>query len=294
MHTIGTFYRFERLEAPDAVAVRLRTAGETHNVCGLILVGRQGINATVAVPDEASLEDFICRVEDVAGFVFDNVKRSRSDRRPFRRFRVRVEQELITFGQPAANPIEAPVGTYISPREWNAVIERDDVVLVDTRNDYETKTGTFEGALDPNIASFSEFAAFVEKRLSPEQTPRVAMYCTGGIRCEVASSYLLQKGFAEVFHLKGGILKYLEEVPAQESKWQGECFVFDDRVTVDHALQPGAYTLCLACSWPTPTAHFESGKYAGGAACAHCVDTLSEQHLARAKERLRQRRLRSS
>lgn len=287
--SVATFYRFAGLSDPSAVRERIVEIGERLAIRGLVLVAAQGINATVAAPSPGELLAFISEIEAVVGFAFDNVKLSHSTRRPFRRFRVRLERELITFGKAEANPATAQVGTYVTPEQWNEVIAREDVVLIDTRNDYETKTGMFEGAIDPSIETFSEFADYVDKNLSPEKTPRVAMYCTGGIRCEVASSYLLQKGFSEVFHLQGGILKYLEEVPEHNSRWRGECFVFDERVTVDHGLEPGAYTLCLACSWPTPRADFEAGTYAGGAACAHCVDSLSETHLARAKERHRQR-----
>lgn len=293
MHSIATFYRFCRLATPEAVVEQLRLCGPRNQVSGLVLVGTQGVNATVSAPSPGELYAFIAEVEQSVGFGFENVKESVSEKRPFRRFRVRLERELITFGQPEADPVDAKVGTYVEPKSWNDLIARDDVLLIDTRNDYETLTGKFEGAIDPQIDTFSDFAKYVDEKLSPDRTPKIAMYCTGGIRCEVASSYLLQKGFSEVFHLQGGILKYLEEVPKEASRWQGECFVFDERVTVDHALAPGEYTLCLACSWPTPRRDYEQGTYAGGAACAHCIDTLSDAHLARAKERLRQRKHRS-
>lgn len=294
MYSIATFYRFSWIRDPASLTERLKKLGPEKEASGLILVGEQGVNATVAAPSPGDLLSFIAEVESLVGFAFDNVKISNCEKRPFRRYRVRLEEELITFGHPEANPIESQVGKYVEPTEWNQLLGEQDVLLIDTRNDYETLTGKFEGAVDPQIESFSEFADYVEKKLDPQKTPRVAMYCTGGIRCEVASTFLLQKGFSEVFHLKGGILKYLEEVPEQESRWIGECFVFDDRVTVDHKLQPGEYTLCLACSWPTPRADFQSGRFADGAACAHCIDSLSEEHLARAKERLRQRHQASS
>ena len=289
MHDIATFYRFAALNDPAAVRDELLGLGEGSDVLGLLIVGRQGVNGSVSAPSQKELNEFIEQVESIADVSFNNVKRSQSTQKPFRRFSVRLSDELITYGQANADPTTSSPGTYVQPQNWNDLISQEDVLLIDTRNDYELKTGTFQGAVDPDVETFSEFAQYVDEHLSPETTPKVAMFCTGGIRCEVATTHLLNKGFSEVFHLQGGILKYLEEVPKEDSKWEGECFVFDQRVTVDHSLQPGSYELCVACSWPTPRAVREAGTYEGGATCEHCDATLSDELRARAKERWRQR-----
>ena len=297
MFSVATFYRFFTPEDSKALHARIdgarvdRFANED-GVQGIVLVGPQGINATVAGSD-AALKNYISFLEECAGHRFENVKRSYAEKSPFKRLRVRFQNELITFGKPESDPTKASPGTYVEPKDWNDLISREDVVLLDTRNDYELRVGTFAGAVDPQIESFTEFADYVDKHLSPEKNPKVAMFCTGGVRCEVATTYLLQHGFNEVFHLKGGILKYLEEIPEEESKWQGECFVFDGRVTVGHDLQRGTYDLCVACSWPTPKEDVQNRSYEDGACCAHCHASLSPEHLARAKERWRQREQKS-
>ena len=285
---MATFYRFKPIEDPSLAQQSLLRKGEEIKAKGLLIVSRQGVNGTITGTSEV-VDGYIGFIEEWLGEKFDNIKRSQALTPPFKRMGVRLSRELITFGPAEADPSVAETGTYVAPRDWNQLIERDDVLLIDTRNDYETFAGSFEGAIDPDIKTFSEFVDYTEKHLSAERSPRIAMFCTGGIRCEVASAYLLHKGFKEVFHLRGGILKYLEEVPEDESRWHGECFVFDQRVTVDHRLGQGSYQLCNACSWPVPIA--DAAKYGGGATCAHCDPILSDEHRARVLERWRQRQL---
>jgi UPF0176 protein len=188
---------------------------------------------------------------------------------------------------PGIDPTEQ-VGKYVKPEDWNQLISEPDVLLVDTRNDYEVEVGTFKGAVDPRITTFREFPDYVKKHLNPKQQPRVAMFCTGGIRCEKASAYMLQQGFTEVYHLQGGILKYLENVPAEQSLWQGECFVFDQRVAVGHGLAPGHYELCYGCSRPITAEEKSSPKYQAGVSCPNCFDKLTPEKRAAALERQKQ------
>ena len=290
MFNIASFYCFTKLASPVAVRTAIMHSAEQVGAKGLVIVSAQGVNGTIS-GTSTEVDALLPAIEEAIDARLSNVKHSQLERIPFRRMRVRLSKELITFGQVDADPSEQKNGTHIEPQDWNALIAKDDVILIDTRNDYEIKTGTFKGAIDPNVESFSEFAEYVRENLSPEKTPKVAMFCTGGIRCEVASAHLLNQGFKEVFQLHGGILKYLEEVPAAESKWEGECFVFDGRVTVDHDLKQGSYDLCNACSWPVPLE--EVGRFDDGAMCSNCHEKLSPKHQARARERWRQKRLES-
>ena len=287
-YQLATFYRFFDLDDRDKLKSALLAAGAELNIRGAILVAHQGVNGTISGAPE-DIKSFIARLEQATDEVIDNLKVSPNDRHPFKRLRVRLVDELIKFCQPGADPRNA-VGTYVPPKKWNELIARDDVVLIDTRNDYELWTGKFENAIDPDIKNFTDFAQYVDTNLDPTTQENVAMYCTGGIRCEVATSYLLQKGFKNVYHLEGGILRYLEEIPAQESKWEGECFVFDHRVTVDNDLNPGNYRLCFGCGWPMPQKDYEDPKYEYGVTCKRCFDDRDDTRLRRARERARQHR----
>jgi UPF0176 protein len=203
---------------------------------------------------------------------------------------VRIKKEIVTMGVAGVDPSET-VGEYLSPAEWNKVIADPETIVIDTRNDYEVKIGTFKNAVNPHTASFSEFPAWVKKKLDPEKDRQVAMFCTGGIRCEKASSYMKKMGFGKVYHLKGGILKYLEEIPEEKSLWEGECFVFDQRVSVQHGLAPGNYTLCPACRFPLSAKDRKSRKYIDGVACPNCFDQTTPEKKARAAERHKQVKL---
>src|SRR5690554_7331696 len=209
---------------------------------------------------------------------------------PFYRTKVKLKKEIVTMGVNGIDP-KRIVGTYVKPKDWNELISRDDVILVDTRNDYEVQVGTFKGALDPNTTTFREFPQYVKENLDPSKHKKVAMFCTGGIRCEKSTAYLKEQGFDEVYHLEGGILKYLEEVPEEETLWKGECFVFDNRVTVNHKLEKGNFDQCHACRHPITEAEKQLPEYQQGVSCHRCIDSLSEEQKARFAERERQIRL---
>ncbi|KFC64388.1 putative rhodanese-related sulfurtransferase [Devosia sp. LC5] len=251
---------------------------------GTLILAPEGINGTVAGSMDAidALDNYLVDGPDFGTrLVGAEIKFSSASTMPFLRMKVRLKPEIVTLRAPEANPAKA-VGTYVEPEDWNGLIERNDVVLVDTRNDYEVGLGTFQRALDPATKSFTEFKDYVETHLDPARDKKVAMFCTGGIRCEKASSYLLSKGFEEVFHLKGGILKYLETVPTEESRFAGECFVFDERVSVGHGLVEGDATLCRACRHPLTAADRADPAYQEGIACPHCSDD-SAKHAAAAE-----------
>jgi UPF0176 protein len=255
---------------------------------GTILLAPEGINGTVAGTAEA-IDALVAYL--LADPLFEGklkgaqIKFSGAAAMPFHRMKVRIKDEIVTLRAPEANPARR-VGTYVEPADWNGVIGRDDVVLIDARNDYEVWLGTFSGATDPGTRSFTEFKDYVAQHLDPRRDKKVAMFCTGGIRCEKASSYLLAQGFEQVFHLKGGILNYLAQVPAAASRWQGECFVFDERVAVGHGLATGEATLCRACRMPLSAADREHPEYREGVACHHCAGDDARQ--AAAAERQRQ------
>ena len=206
---------------------------------------------------------------------------------PFKRTKVKLKKEIVTLGVHDIDP-EKSAGTYIDAKDWNQLIQQPDVLLVDTRNEYEIQVGTFKGAVNPNTESFRQFPEYVKKQLNKNTHKKVAMYCTGGIRCEKSTAYLKQQGFDQVYHLKGGILKYLEQVPESESFWQGECFVFDDRVTVNHQLEKGSYDQCHACRLPITEENKRSEKYQQGVSCPHCYDQLTPEQKARFVQREKQ------
>lgn len=236
MFVVTAFYRFVTIESTVELRSQWLERCEQLGLCGTILLAPEGINGTVGGSREA-IDGLYDLFESDPRFRGIEYKESFSEKWPFGRFKIRLKKEIITMRRPEANP-NVVVGKYVEAKDWNAVISDPDVVLVDTRNDYEVEVGTFKGAIDPQTESFGEFPAWVDANLSPDSHPKVAMFCTGGIRCEKATAYLLQKGFKEVYHLKGGILKYLEEVPQDQSLYEGECFVFDEREAVGHGLEP--------------------------------------------------------
>lgn len=295
MHTRTTptvvcaLYRFVRLDDYRALRAPLLAEMERLGIHGTLLLAHEGINGTVAGTRTAidTLRAWLQRDARLTGI---EVKESLTERPPFKRSRVKLKQEIVTMGVTGIDPNRV-VGTYVSAADWNALISDPDVLLVDTRNDYEVQVGTFRNAVNPGTASFREFPAFVRARLDPARHRKVAMFCTGGIRCEKSTAYLKQQGFDEVYHLQGGILKYLEQVPESESLWQGECFVFDERVTVDHDLRRGSYALCHACRLPLSAADMASPDYRPGVSCPHCAAQHSAAQRARFAERQKQVRL---
>lgn len=255
-------------------------------VRGTILLAREGINGTIS-GSRFGIDTVIEWLRHNAGLDVLEPKESFSDRQPFKRTKVKLKKEIVTMGVSNLDPNEV-VGTYIEPKEWNALLDDPEVLLIDTRNEYEYQVGTFKNAVNPHTESFREFPNFVKSHLDPKKHSKVAMFCTGGIRCEKSTALLKHMGFDKVFHLKGGILKYLETVPEEESKWKGECFVFDDRVTVDHDLLPGSYDQCHACRLPISEQDKLSPHYQKGVSCPNCHDKVSLEDKARFTERQRQ------
>ncbi len=288
--TVAAFYKFVAVRECPLLQNSIDEFARVRGIMGTVLLAPEGINGTIAGTPGA-VDEFInyLRNGNVFGGVFRDIspKFSRASDMPFLRLRVRLKSEIVTLRAEDIDPTRQ-VGTYVSPRDWNDLISEPDVVVVDTRNVYETAIGTFEGATDPGLDQFTDFKTFATRELDPEQHKRVAMFCTGGIRCEKASSYLLAQGFEDVYHLQGGILKYLEEVPENESRWQGACFVFDDRVGVEHGLRQSEHELCRACRWPLSISDRSNSDYIEGVQCPHCKDKLDEATRARAVERQHQ------
>ncbi len=286
----AAFYLF--VELPDCAALQstLLARCESLHIKGLILLAHEGINGTVAGAPQniAALLEFLR--SDPRLHALEH-KESWSEKPPFRRMRVRLKREIVTLGVPGINPAKQ-AGTYVKPQHWNALISRPDVVVVDTRNTYEVELGTFQGAKNPQIANFAELPRWVEQApsMQPEngKRPVVAMFCTGGIRCEKSTALLRQQGFTEVYHLHGGILKYLEVVPPEDSLWQGECFVFDERVSVGHGLQAGPHQLCRCCRQPLPEGARDAPEFELGVSCPRCYASTSPAQKDGARERQRQ------
>lgn len=283
---IAALYKFAAL--PDFAECRevLADVCEANQVMGTILLAAEGVNGTVAGP-RTGIDAVLSHIRAWPGFAALEHKESFADENPFLRMKVRLKKEIVTLGVPGVSPTKQ-VGQYVEPKDWNELISRDDVVLIDTRNDYEVAIGTFKGAVDPHTRSFREFPAWLKAQTGLHNKPKLAMFCTGGIRCEKSTSLALKEGFEEVYHLQGGILKYLEDVPRDESLWQGECFVFDQRVSVDHDLNPGQYDLCHACRHPITETDKQSDSYEPGVSCPHCVGERTAEQRARARERQRQ------
>lgn len=286
-YKVMAIYKFASLPDAEALKAPLAEFCCGHGIKGTLILAPEGINGTVAGAPEAidALADYLFAAGPfgtrLAGA---EVKYSFADTAPFLRMKVRLKPEIVTLRAPQADP-NRQVGTYVEPDDWNALIERNDVVLVDTRNDYEVGLGTFQRALDPHTSSFVEFKDYVEKHLDPNKDKKVAMFCTGGIRCEKASSYLLSQGFEEVFHLKGGILKYLEVVPEDQSRFTGECFVFDERVSVGHGLELGTATLCRACRHPLTEADRRHADFHEGISCPYCASDTAKHQSAAERQR---------
>jgi len=276
---VCALYKFVTLENHQALRQPLTQLMEKNAIRGTLLLASEGINGTVAGTREAIdlLKTWFASDERFSGIDY---KESLVDTQPFYRSKVKLKKEIVTMGVEGIDPKQV-VGTYVEPREWNSLISDPEVLLIDTRNNYEVKIGTFKGAVNPETSSFREFPDYVRNTLNPEQHKKVAMFCTGGIRCEKSTAFLKEQGFEEVYHLHGGILKYLEEVPAQESMWEGECFVFDNRVTVNHDLTPGNYELCAGCRSPLSAEDRASEHYVQGISCPHCHDKLTPEQKQR-------------
>ncbi len=283
---VAALYRFVRLDRFESLRAPLAAFCCGRGIKGTLLLAREGINGTLAGSD-AAIGELVAHLSVMPEFAGLDVKYSSADVMPFHRMKVRLKQEIVTMGVADVDPL-TDAGAYVEPRDWNALISDPDTVVIDTRNDYEVRLGTFAGAIDPNTPSFRDFPAWIERHRDELQGRKVAMFCTGGIRCEKATAYVRSLGIGDVFHLKGGILKYLEDVPAAESLWQGECFVFDERVSVAHGLEIGEAGLCRACRRPVTAADRLSPKFREGISCERCHDERSEADRARYAERHRQ------
>ena len=286
MFTVAALYKFTAFDAPEALKPGLAKVACSGGVKGTLLLAREGINGTIAGPRDG-IDAVIAHIRTLPGCADLEWKESTASEMPFQRLKVRLKREIVTMGQPDVDPTRS-VGTYVAPADWNALIARDDVVTIDTRNDYEVEIGTFDGAIDPQTKSFGEFPEWWSENAERFEGKKVAMFCTGGIRCEKASNYLLGQGVEDVFHLKGGILKYLEDVPQEDSQWQGECFVFDGRVSVGHGLEEGPYGLCYACRRPISEEDRKSSDFEEGVSCHRCITEFSDDDRARFRERQKQ------
>ena len=288
---VSAFYKFAALEDFEALQPALQAHCKAHGVLGTILLAREGINGTVC-GTQAAIEALMQAFAADARLADIQPKFSFAAEPAFHRMKVRLKQEIVTMGQPDIDPV-GEVGAYVKPEDWNALIADPDTLVIDTRNAYEVAIGTFDGAVNPKTASFREFPEWIDTYLTQlEEKPKnIAMFCTGGIRCEKSTAYLVGQGYENIFHLQGGILKYLEEVDAADSRWQGDCFVFDERVSVRHGLAEGDYDMCHACRMPLAAEDKELNSYEPGVSCLHCVETRSEADRARFRERQKQMRL---
>lgn len=283
---VAALYRFVSLEDFHELREPLLDTCMAAGVRGTLLLAKEGINGTIAGSRQGidTVLDYLRADPRLADLEH---KESTDEHMPFYRMKVKLKKEIVTMGIEGIDPNQC-VGTYVPPQDWNELVNDPDVVLIDTRNDYEYGIGSFRGAIDPHTTSFREFPEYVRSHLDPDKHKKVAMFCTGGIRCEKASAFMLGEGFEEVYHLQGGILKYLEEIPQQESTWEGECFVFDNRVAVNHDLEKGQYDQCYGCRHPITEQDKQSEKYQKGICCPRCFDSLTPDQLERFAERQKQ------
>jgi UPF0176 protein len=286
---ICALYHFVRLSDPESLRQPLQDLMAANALRGTLLLAHEGINGTIAGSREA-VDTLIAWLTADERFADLACKESSHEHQPFLRAKVKVKEEIVTMGVADIDPGQIK-GTYVKPRDWNALIADPDVTVIDTRNDYEVRIGSFRHAINPHLQSFRQFPDYVRTQLDPGKHRKIAMFCTGGIRCEKSTAYLKTAGFDEVYHLQGGILKYLEEVDSESSLWQGECFVFDERVTVDHALKRGSYDQCHACRTPVSDADMQSPAFVRGVSCPHCVERQDATRQVGLRERERQIRL---
>ena len=283
---VAALYKFVTLPDFEKMQQPLLEACENNGVMGTLLLASEGINGTIA-GTEKGIRSLLEYLHSMPEFSDLKHKESWSEDMPFLRMKVRLKKEIVTMGVAETDP-QKIVGSYVKPEDWNALISDPNVVLVDTRNDYEVEIGTFKGAIDPKTTNFRDFPAWVQRNHNVLNKPKVAMFCTGGIRCEKSTAYMKEQGYEEVYHLEGGILKYLEEVPKEESMWEGECFVFDNRVSIKHGLEEGSYDQCYGCRWPITEDDKASDIYIKGVCCPRCFDDTTEEKKTRSAERQKQ------
>lgn len=286
---VAALYKFVSLPDYRELQAPLLSFCRLQEIKGTLLLAQEGINGTIAGYRQ-QIDAVLAFLRADSRFADLEHKESYTETPPFERMKVRLKKEIVTLGLPEINPNEK-VGIYVQPEAWNDLISNPEVTVIDTRNDYEVTIGTFKGAENPQTQTFRDFPQYVKQHLDSSKQKKVALFCTGGIRCEKASSYLLSQGFEEVYHLKGGILKYLEAVPPEESLWEGECFVFDERVAVGHGLEIGSHELCFCCGHPISDADKSSPKYEEGISCSECFDSLTEEKRLRQQEKWKQYQL---
>ena len=289
MHKIITLYKFHKIQEPFKLQAALKKELKNLDILGTIIVGNEGINGTVSGTN-INLDRAIERLKFHSKILDLDLKESFSKKSPFLRLKIKIKDEIVTMGKKNINP-STQAGEYINHKGWNALIEDKNTLLIDTRNSYEYAIGTFKNSINPKTANFKEFPEWVNKQQFSEtdkKQKKVAMFCTGGIRCEKASAFMKNEGFEKVYHLKGGILKYLEETETQNSLWQGECFVFDDRVSVKHDLSEGSYDLCHGCRMPITEQDKLSSHYVKGVSCSNCVNEKTSSQIQRYKTRQKQ------
>jgi len=290
MNKIVALYKFLDIRDPDLIRSKIKNKLDKLNMYGTILVGKEGINGTISSDIESNLFLAIDFIKSIIGCNDIDLKFSESDTRPFVRLKVKLKNEIVTIGDSSINPNDV-VGEYINANDWNKLISNNDTLLIDTRNDYECSIGTFKNAINPKTNTFREFPNWIKSQNfsdKDKKEKKIAMFCTGGIRCEKASSLMKKEGFENVYHLKGGILKYIETVSEKDSLWSGECFVFDDRVSLDHNLQKGTYDMCHGCRMPITIEDKASDKYIRGVACPSCFDKTTKEQKARYMSRQKQ------
>jgi len=280
---VAALYHFTKFSDYKKLQDPLRKICNSEGIKGSLLIAYEGINGTIS-GSRSGIDAVLKHIRSMPGCSDLEHKESFASEIPFKRMKVKLKKEIVTMGQPHIDPT-LNVGNYIEPSDWNNLISQDDVIVIDTRNDYEVAIGSFDGAIDPETKSFGEFPEWWEENRSKYQDKRVAMFCTGGIRCEKSTNFLLNEGVKDVYHLKGGILKYLEEVPEKNSKWNGECFVFDSRVSVKHGLEEGIYNLCYACRMPLAPDDFKKEEFEKGVSCHLCIDSNDNERKERFRER---------
>ena len=290
MFKVAALYKFSEIDNPLEVQISLKKILKKLSICGTILVGREGINGTIAAKDEKNLNNALIYLKNLKGFKDLDIKFSDSKKNPFIRLKIKLKQEIVTIGDKSIDPTKS-VGEYVNPEDWNSLIEEENIILIDTRNDYEYSIGSFKDSINPKTQKFRDFPKWLKEQdftHEDKNNKKVAMFCTGGIRCEKASSLMKNEGFKKVYHLKGGILKYFESVSKEKSLWDGECFVFDDRVSVKHDLSVGDYDMCHGCREPITETDKTSQKYIQGVSCSNCYDKTTKEQKSRYMSRQKQ------
>jgi len=290
MYTVAALYKFSKILDPLELHKKIRIKLKALSIYGTILVANEGLNGTISASNKEKLISALNFIKGIQGFDDLDIKYSTSQKNPFVRLKVKLKKEIVTMGDESIDPTML-VGEYVDPKDWNDLIEDKNTIIIDTRNNYEYSIGTFKNSINPETKKFKEFPKWIDKKeftTHEKNNKNIAMFCTGGIRCEKASSLMKKEGFKNVYHLKGGILKYFETIPVDDSKWEGECFVFDDRVSVKHDLSEGTYDMCHGCRMPITEDDKKSKKYIRGVSCSSCFDTTTKEQKSRYMSRQKQ------